>query len=1096
MRRTLALAAIVALVGSVSLGDTFYATRDSGINYDNAYDNQGARSTVRTAKWGVKESYILDFDTAAISSFIGGDPIGHYTFTLYVMPSGGWPASPVSVNVQTINSNTEWAEGDDPNRFNSFGWTEGTAAVTAEYAQTYWYDDGGIPTLDVANCVSWQQEDGTPVSNFRYMPTSFTNSASLSGSSADHGSYISVALDEDVINDLLNNAKNRGLRMYRNAGENLENYTREAAAGQRPYLEVVYVGPTVQFDKSRSYGDESKASASIAVSLNAVSDQTVTVDYAVTGGDATGGGVDYTLNSGQLQFDPGVTTQTIPVTIVEDGENETNETIQVTLSSPVNATVGARGVHTYVILDNDATGGWQEVMAEVHADYTGSGGTIARFGDSISYTQAFFTQLQWSHTNTTPDDDTALAWVRGYVTADCWTWQDDAKAYDHGCMSGKTSNWPMQVELDPILTNIEYWLNKHKPEIAVILWGTNDLHAGPDLAGYIANMTEVVRACKAYGTMPILTTIPPRRNYVTKSSQYAAAVRQIATDENVPLIDYNQEILTRRPADWDGTLISGDGVHPSNTAPTRDFSQTMLSLNGYTLRNWMTLHECHDVYEQVIGAGPTTWHVHTISDLETAVSNYDSGDEILIYPGTYVLEVNLYLNTPDVLFRGSTGDPDDVILTGPGMNVNADPREGLNINADDVTVRDLTVQEVYWNGIHIRGENDVDRTWISNVKTLNCGERHIKGSSDQNSTTKICDDTIIEFVVMEQTKEKQGTPDDNYIGGIDVMGMKNLTIRDCVGINIHGATGGGRGMMMVYQGIDGATVERCKAYGCDRGICFGNPSGTGHQYMAPWCVVGGIIRNCFVTRPGASTIALELCDTKDVKVYHNSIYSEDASYWRVVHLWGPNTQNLQSKYNIIRGQVAEVSGGTWTDVGSIIGSAPQPNWFVDWTLADLHLTANATAAIDQGLPVPEVTDDFDQEPRDANPDIGGDEYTGPGLPIVTITATDAAAAEELQDTGTFTVSRDDNTGNLVVNYSVSGTAAPADYEETLTGSVTIPDGQLSADITITPVDDSEVEGDETLILTLTADPAYTIGSPSSGTVTIADNDVPTVTLSA
>ena len=72
-------------------------------------------------------------------------------------------------------------------------------------------------------------------------------------------------------------------------------------------------------------------------------------------------------------------------------------------------------------------------------------------------------------------------------------------------------------------------------------------------------MTEVVRACKAYGAMSILTTIPPRRGYVTKSSQYADAVRQIATDENVPLIDYNQEILTRRPTDWDGTLIYPKG---------------------------------------------------------------------------------------------------------------------------------------------------------------------------------------------------------------------------------------------------------------------------------------------------------------------------------------------------------------------------------------------------------------------------------------------------------------------------------------------------------------------------------------------------------
>ncbi|HET6427131.1 MAG TPA: Calx-beta domain-containing protein, partial [Phycisphaerae bacterium] len=110
------------------------------------------------------------------------------------------------------------------------------------------------------------------------------------------------------------------------------------------------------------------------------------------------------------------------------------------------------------------------------------------------------------------------------------------------------------------------------------------------------------------------------------------------------------------------------------------------------------------------------------------------------------------------------------------------------------------------------------------------------------------------------------------------------------------------------------------------------------------------------------------------------------------------------------------------------------------------------------------------------------------VPTVTLSATDPNAAEEAQDTGTFTVTRDNNVGNLVVNYSVTGTAAAADYEETLNGSVTILDGQLSVDITITPVDDTEVEADETVILTLTADPAYTIGTPSSGTVTIADND--------
>src|SRR5262249_24416833 len=71
----------------------------------------------------------------------------------------------------------------------------------------------------------------------------------------------------------------------------------------------------------------------------------------------------------------------------------------------------------------------------------------------------------------------------------------------------------------------------------------------------------------------------------------------------------------------------------------------------------------------------------------------------------------------------------------------------------------------------------------------------------------------------------------------------------------------------------------------------------------------------------------------------------------------------------------------------------------------------------------------------------------------------------------------------------------------LSGSLTIPAGAASATITVTPIDDSAVEGNETVILTVSAYAAYTVGSPSSATVTIADNDqapppFPTVTVAA
>ena len=79
----------------------------------------------------------------------------------------------------------------------------------------------------------------------------------------------------------------------------------------------------------------------------------MTVGYAVTGGTATGSGVDYTLAAGTLTFTPGDPAEDISIVVVNDLLNEANETIVVTLSSPINATLGANTAHTYTINDND-----------------------------------------------------------------------------------------------------------------------------------------------------------------------------------------------------------------------------------------------------------------------------------------------------------------------------------------------------------------------------------------------------------------------------------------------------------------------------------------------------------------------------------------------------------------------------------------------------------------------------------------------------------------------------------------------------------------------------------------------------------------------
>ncbi len=98
-------------------------------------------------------------------------------------------------------------------------------------------------------------------------------------------------------------------------------------------------------------GNSGTTTLGFTVSLSAVSGQTVTVGYAAANGTATTDDADYVAASGTLSFAPGVTTQPVSVTVNEDVKNEANETLNVNLSAPTNATISdSQGLGT---INND-----------------------------------------------------------------------------------------------------------------------------------------------------------------------------------------------------------------------------------------------------------------------------------------------------------------------------------------------------------------------------------------------------------------------------------------------------------------------------------------------------------------------------------------------------------------------------------------------------------------------------------------------------------------------------------------------------------------------------------------------------------------------
>ena len=408
--------------------------------------------------------------------------------------------------------------------------------------------------------------------------------------------------------------------------------------------------------------------------------------------------------------------------------------------------------------------------------------------------------------------------------------------------------------------------------------------------------------------------------------------------------------------------------------------------------------------------------VSSVADLNYWASNYNPGDEIVIAAGTYDLTTNLWLDMPDVVVRGATGNRNDVILYGGGMNnINA-VREAIQLRADDIEVRDLTVSGFFHHAIHLGP--GTDRSLIHNVHTLNIGSHHMKGA-------KFNDDGIIEYSFMEQTEVRQNLPGrtDNYGGGIDLHGARNWHIHDNLAVGVQPISGGDGGIFL-WNESSNALIERNVIVDCARGIALGNPSNPNNVVH----MNGAVVRNNFVALD--NDIGLELCFVKNVQAYNNTIYQTSGTYFRSVHLLDDYAghyipmENVELGYNIIRGNILDnARAGGYTLTGNIVGATVANSWFVDAANGNLHLTEAGAAPIDAAQTLAVVPEDIDGGLRPAGDfsDVGADEFASP---------MGDANYDGLVDGGDYTIWADnyDGPGNWGSgDFSLNGFVDGADY---------------------------------------------------------------------
>ena len=163
--------------------------------------------------------------------------------------------------------------------------------------------------------------------------------------------------------------------------------------------------------------------------------------------------------------------------------------------------------------------------------------TIMSLGDSLSESRAFLWLARYA--------PSGIADQEGYLHLD----------KELGTLSGQRSDWGRR--------RADVACGQGRAELVTVLFGTNDLihqQFRPDR--FRDNLQRMVDTCLAYGSLPMLMTLPPLRWQTGAVASANRIVRDIARTRQLPLFDFGRILVER------GQLRADmpDGVHPNRAA--------------------------------------------------------------------------------------------------------------------------------------------------------------------------------------------------------------------------------------------------------------------------------------------------------------------------------------------------------------------------------------------------------------------------------------------------------------------------------------------------------------------------------------------------
>ncbi|MCW8133132.1 MAG: hypothetical protein KIS92_22495 [Planctomycetota bacterium] len=367
-------------------------------------------------------------------------------------------------------------------------------------------------------------------------------------------------------------------------------------------------------------------------------------------------------------------------------------------------------------------------------------------------------------------------------------------------------------------------------------------------------------------------------------------------------------------------------------------------------------------------------NVGDVDGFRKAVVNAKDGDTIVLAEGTYRCVPYVWMrDKKNVTIRGATSDPAKVKLTGKGWAEGGDHTDEDIFwldSSENITFADLTFAETHAYGLKINAEGRPQNIKVWNCHFRDIGIRGIKGTGG-DSRTGFVKGGEVRYCWFENTKIPPGDWQFNgdYITSIDMMRLDGWVFADNVFKNIKGKNGQARGAIFVWVESKNVTAERNVFIDCDRGVCFGNASnGNGGEKH----IRDSICRNNFFVSSNFDAM-VEVSWAENVKVYNNTVVKtgpKDHNNRGIRVISNSGNKDVEIANNIVAGGGIEKDNAREHDnyTGAVDG------YFIDVASGDLRLTPSAVNAINKGVALEQVKEDFDGGARDPNCDLGASEF--------------------------------------------------------------------------------------------------------------------------